>query len=79
MGFLSQMNGVKTNFGVWMEYTRLRKPPICQTLHPCPIQMMPLTTIKQHRSPESHQPIAKDMQAVGVSRYRMIVEVALHD
>ncbi len=41
--------------------------------------MMPLTTMNQHRPPETHQPIAEDMQAVGVSRYRVVVEVTLHD
>src|ERR1035441_5574059 len=51
----------------------------CQTLHPCPIQMMPLATMNQHRPPEPHQPISESMQAVGVSRYRVVVEVALHD
>ena len=79
MGLLSRMNGVKANSGVWMEHTRLRKPTIRQTLHPGPIQMMPLATMNQHRPPEPHQPISESMQAVGVSRYRVVVEVTLHD
>ena len=69
------MNGVKANSGVWMENTRFWEPMIRQTLHPCPIQVMPLATMNQHRPPEPHQPIAESMQAVGVSRYRMVVEV----
>ena len=73
------MNGVKANSGVWMENTRFWEPMIRQTLHPCPIQVMPLATMNQHRPPEPHQPIAESMQAVGVSRYRMVVEVTLHD
>jgi len=40
------MNGVKANSGIWMEYTRLRKPPICQTLHPCPICTRKLLVIE---------------------------------
>jgi hypothetical protein len=79
MRLLSWMNGVKANSGVWMEYTRLRKPTICKTLHPRPTQMMPLAAMNQHRPPEPHQPIAESIQAVGVSRYRVVVEVTLHD
>src|ERR1035437_1533946 len=79
MRLLSWMNGVKANSGVRMEYTRLRKPTICQTLHPRPTQMMPLASMNQHRPPEPHRPIAESIQAVGVSRYRVVVEVTLHD
>src|SRR5579862_359530 len=41
--------------------------------------MMPLTAMNQHRPPEPHQPISESMQAVGISRHRVVVEVTLHD
>jgi hypothetical protein len=37
------MYGVKANSGVWMENTRLGKPPVSQLLHPRPRQVVLLT------------------------------------
>ena len=34
MRLLSWMCGVKANSGIWMEHTRLREPPVRQSLQP---------------------------------------------
>jgi hypothetical protein len=73
------MRGVKANSGIWMENTRLREPPVRQSLHSHPGQMMLLAPMDQHVPPEPNRPVAKSEQAVRVSRYRVVVEVALYD
>ena len=72
------MCGVKANSGIWMENTRLREPAVRQSLHSHPGQMMLLAPMDQHAPPEPNRPVAKCEQAVRVSRYRVVVEVALH-
>ena len=62
-----------------MENTRLGKPPISQLLHPRPREVMLLTPMDQHGPPEPGHPIAECGQTVDVSRYRVVVEVTLHD
>jgi hypothetical protein len=62
-----------------MENTRLREPPVRQSLHSHPGQMMLLAPMDQHAPPEPNRPVAKCEQAVRVSRYRVVVEVALYD
>ena len=73
------MNGVKANSGIWMENTRLWNPSIRQLLHPRPREVVLLTPMDQHGPPEQDHPIAECGEAVDVSRYRVVVEVALHD
>ena len=73
------MSGVKANAGVWMENTRLRDPSIGQCSHPLPRQVMLLAPMDQHGPPEPDHPATKCGETVGVTRYRMVVEVALHD
>ena len=62
-----------------MEDARLRKPPCRQAVHSGPIEMVPLAAAKQTSSPEPGHPFRKHVQAIGVSGYRIVVEVALHD
>ena len=62
-----------------MENTRLWNPPICQLLHPRPWQVMLLSPMDQHGPPESDHPVAVCGETVGVSRYCVVVKVALHD
>ena len=73
------MDGVKANSGVRMENTRLRNPSIRQLPHSRPVQVVLLAPKDQYAPPEPSHPIAKCRQAVDVSRYRVVVEVALHD
>src|SRR6266851_2297717 len=79
MRLLSWMCGVKATSRVWMENTRLWNPSINQFSHPRPRQVVLLAPMDQHGPPEPDHPIAKSGQTVGVSRYRVVVEVALHD
>jgi hypothetical protein len=62
-----------------MKNTRPRNPAVSQLLHPRPRQMMLLAPMDQHRPPEPNHPIAECGQTVGVSGYRVVVEVALDD
>jgi hypothetical protein len=62
-----------------MENTRLGNPAISQLVHPLPRQVMLLAPMDQRGPPEPGHPIAESGQAVSVSRYRVIVEVPLHD
>ena len=73
------MCGVKANSGIRMKNTRPRNPAVRQSSHPRPSQMMLLAPMDQHRPPEPGHPIAECGQTVGVSRYRVVVEVALDD
>ena len=73
------MCGVKANSGVRMKNTRLWNPPISQFSHPRPRQVVLLAPMDQHGPPEPNHPIAECGQTVGVARYRVVVEVALHD
>ena len=62
-----------------MENTRLGKPSVSQLSHPRPGEVVLLAPMDQHAPPEPDHPIAECGQAVDVSRYRVVVEVALHD
>jgi hypothetical protein len=44
-----------------------------------PVEAVALAALAQLCSPQSGQPVPKGPQAVEVSRYRVVVEVALHD
>ena len=79
MGLLSWMDGVKANTGVRMKNTGPREPSIGQDLHPCPRQAMSLASMDQSGPPEQDNPVAKHGQIVDISRYRVVVEVTLHD
>jgi len=50
-----------------------------QAIHPGPGVAVSLTATDQTRPPQPCQPDPKGPQGVAVSRYRMVVEVALHD
>ena len=61
-----------------MEHTRRRKPPVTQREHAFPGHAV-LATATQRVPPNPQQPIPEETQAADVSRYRVVVEVALHD
>jgi hypothetical protein len=73
------MDGVKANSGVRRKNTWPRELPINQDLHPYPRQAMSLASMDQNGPPKQDNPIAKHSQTVGISRYRVVVEVALYD
>jgi hypothetical protein len=62
-----------------MEHVRLGKPSVCQKVHSGPREPMPLTATKESPPTESSHPFPKDPEAIEVSRYRVVVEVASHD
>jgi RNA-directed DNA polymerase len=79
--FLTEFQERLRKFGLELhpDNTRLREPPISQSSHSRPCQVMLLAPMDQHGPPEPSYPIAKCRQTVGVSRYRVVVEVALRD
>src|SRR3974377_2403054 len=72
------MMGGEANCGIRMECEGFRKPPVLQFKHLLPGHAL-LTSATQCVPPEPHQSIPEAAQAAGVSRDRIVVEVALHD
>ena len=62
-----------------MQHPRLREPAVHQSHHSRPIQVMLLAAAAQNLPPKPSYPIAKYAEAFRVPRYRVVVEVALHD
>ena len=62
-----------------MQDVRDGQPAGRELMQSFPVEAMALAALAQLGSPQPGQPVAKESQAVEVSRYRMIVEVALHD
>src|ERR1035437_5303235 len=62
-----------------MHDVRSRQPASRKLPQSVPVETVALAALAQLGSPQPGQPVAKESQAVEVSRYRMIVEVALHD
>ena len=79
MGLLSWMNSVKANSWVRMQHPRLRQPAVHQPHYSRPVQVMLLAATAQNLPPKPSHSIAKDAEAFRVSRYRVVVEVALYD
>ena len=61
-----------------MEHARFRNPPCRQSLNSGPVGPVLLAATAESPPPEPSHPLAKYSEAVGISRYRVIVEVALH-
>jgi hypothetical protein len=61
-----------------MEHARLRNPPCRQSPNSGPVGSVLLAATAESPPPEPSHPLAKYSETVGVSRYRVIVEVALH-
>jgi len=61
-----------------MEHARLRNPPFRQSLNSGPVGPVLLAATAESPPPEPSHSLAKYSEAVGISRYRVIVEVALH-
>lgn len=62
-----------------MERTWLRKPALSQYKEARPIDPVFVAPATNGTPPESKHPIAKHAQTLEVSRYRVVVEVALDD
>ena len=62
-----------------MEHARLRNPPCRQSLNSGPVGPVLLAATAESPPPEPSHPLAKYSEAVGISWYRVIVEVTLHD
>ncbi len=73
------MNSVKANAGPRMEDTDLRDPSGLQLLHTRPVQTMPLAATCKNLPPQPGYPKSEHAEGIRVARYRVIVEVALHD
>jgi hypothetical protein len=65
--------------GPGMQNARHGQPAGSERAHAVPVEAVALAASPQLSVPQAGQPIPKRLQAVEVSRYRMIVEVALHD
>ncbi len=79
MRLLSWMNGVKADARVRMKNTRLGEPPHLQLPHSRPVQVSPLAATDENLPPQPSNPPAEYVKTIGVARYRVIVEVALHN
>ena len=62
-----------------MEHSRLRNPALSQYKEARPVDPVFLAPPANGTPPESKHPIAEHSQTREVSRYRVIVEVALDD
>ncbi len=62
-----------------MQHARHRQPADSQPVQAVPVESMALAALPQLGSPQTGQPSPKGEQAVEVSRYRIVVEVALRD
>src|ERR1035437_3470912 len=73
------MGGGEPRAGPGMQNVRSRQPADREPMQSIPVEAVALAALAQLSSPQPGQPVPKDPQAVEVSRYRVIVEVALHD
>ena len=62
-----------------MQNARSGQPAGREPMQSVPVEAVALAALTQLGSPQSGQPVPKGPQAVEVSRYRVVVEVALHD
>ena len=62
-----------------MERTRLGEPAVSQYKKARPVDSVFVAPATNGTPPESKHPIAKHAQTLEVSRYRVVVEVALDD
>src|SRR5713226_8637604 len=73
------MTGGKASVRKGMERSRLRKPSLSQTEDARPVDPAFLAPAAKSTPPERKHPIPKHTQTREVSRYRVVVEVALYD
>src|SRR5258708_18151130 len=73
------MTSGKASIRKGMERARLRKPSLSQNEDACPGDPVFLAPTANGTPPERKHPIPKHTQTREVSRYRVVVEVALYD
>src|SRR5471032_1857563 len=73
------MSGGEASVRKGMERLRLRKPSLSQYKEACPVDPVFLAPSANGTPPESKHPIAEHSETREVSRYRVVVEVALND
>src|SRR5208283_5750285 len=62
-----------------MQHMRWGQPALRELTHAFPVHSVALAASPQLREPQTNQPCPKGLQAFEVARYRVVVEVALHD
>src|SRR6266849_10147671 len=73
------MSGGEATLRIRMQHARSGNPPLNETVNAIPVGPVLLTPTDQCPPPEPSHPLSKCAQAVDVSRYRVVVEVALYD
>src|SRR5205807_10533626 len=73
------MTGGKANRGVRMEHSWLREPSVSYSEHTCPGEPTFLTSAAKRLPPIPSYPTPEDAETGEVSRYRVVVEMALHN
>src|ERR1700687_2056670 len=79
MRLLSRMTGGKALFGIGVQHTRVRNPAFSQAVQSGPIGPTLLPATAPGPPPQPRHPVPESPQAVEIPRYRVVVEVALHD
>src|ERR1700674_5983943 len=78
-GLRSRMTGGKANGGIGMEDTRFREPSSSQSEGTLPGDRAFLASAAKWMPPMPKYPIPEYAETVVVPRYRVVVEVALHN
>jgi hypothetical protein len=73
------MTGGKAICGIRMEYSWLREPSVSQSEHTCPGDRACLTAAAKCAPPPPDDPSPEYAETVEVPRYRIVVEVSLHN
>ena len=73
------MTGGKAIRGIRMEYARLREPSVSQSENTGPGDRACLTAAAKCAPPPSDDPTPEYAETVEVPRYRIVVEVSLHN
>ena len=77
--FLSRMTGGNAICGIRMEYARLREPAVSQSESTGPGDRAFLAAAAKCSPPLPDEPSPEYAETVEVPRYRMVVEVSLHN
>src|SRR5260370_21863494 len=73
------MSSGEASIGERMEHSQLGKPALRQVEHPGPVDSVFLAPAANSMPPADQHPVPEQGQASVVSRYRVVVEVPLHD
>src|ERR1700674_4109408 len=73
------MTGGKAICGIRMEYSRGREPSVSQSESTCPGERAFLAAAAKCSPPLPDEPLPEYAETVEVPRYRIVVEVSLHN